>query len=74
MPPSDLHAQLLEAHARGETKELAGLYEAAADQAQTEEARGFFLTQAFVFALDAGTARAAILRQKLVELGREDLR
>ena len=49
-----LHQELLVAHADGDKHRLAELYERAADTADTDAAKYFFLTQAYVFALDCG--------------------
>lgn len=68
---SDLDASLLKAHARQDKPLLARLYEGAADAAAAGEEQGFFLTQAYIFALDAGLPEAAGLRARLVALGRE---
>ncbi len=76
MPPEagDLHDRLLAAHAAGDGPTLARLY---AEAAAREDARGapdaaaFFLTHAYVFALECGAADAARLRAELVARGRE---
>ena len=49
---SDLDARLLAAHAAGDTAALARLYTEAAQAEEDPDARGFFLTQAYVFALE----------------------
>lgn len=68
---SALDDRLLNAHAAGDIRALAALYEQAAD-AQTEtEAAAFFLTHAYVHALEAGLPAAARLRQRLIDMGRE---
>lgn len=70
----DLERKLLAAHAAGDLAALVDGYAAAADLA---EAAGdvnracFFLTHAWVFALEAGDARADRLRARLVAHGRE---
>ncbi|MBB95271.1 MAG: hypothetical protein CML68_11830 [Rhodobacteraceae bacterium] len=68
---SDLNARLLQAHAAGDHAALVGLYREAAGFEPDEGARGFFLTQAYVFALDCGDGCAADLRASLVAMGRE---
>ena len=68
---SDLNARLLQAHAAGDHAALVGLYREAAGFEPDEGARGFFLTQAYVFALDSGAPTAPELRDALVALGRE---
>jgi hypothetical protein len=67
---ADLDARLLAAHARDDRAALVGLYEEAADAVTSEVARGFYLTHAFIFALDLGDARAARLRDRLKAMGR----
>lgn len=69
---SGLDARLLAAHDRGDKRALADLYTQAAEQARTEDAAGFYLTQAYVFALDAGLRVAPDLRARLASMGRED--
>ena len=67
-------AAILAAHAAGDGVHLARLYAEAADLLETGgalDAACFFLTQAYIFALEAGSAEAAGLRVRLVEHGRE---
>ena len=65
---------LLAAHASGDHATLIRLY---TEQANTEEARGdidaacFYLTHAYVFALEQNHPAAADLRDRLVTQGRE---
>jgi hypothetical protein len=68
--PRDLNAALLSAHAANDLPRLVALYALAAEAAEPD-ASGFFLTQAYVLALDCGDARAAALRARLVAMGRE---
>ncbi|WP_146343981.1 hypothetical protein [Falsiphaeobacter marinintestinus] len=68
---SDLNSRLLEAHDRGDTAALVTLYMQAANQAKDQNAAGFFMTQAYVFALDTNDARLQDLRNWLVANGRE---
>lgn len=68
---SALDAALLAAHEARDLPALIGLYAEAADAAETETARGFYLTHAYVFALEHGDARAAELRRRLAGMGRE---
>lgn len=68
---SALHAQLLAAHTAGDTAELSRLYHLAAQNTQDPSAKRFFLTQAYVFALDAGLTDAGALRRALIDLGAE---
>lgn len=66
-----LDQALLAAHAQNDHLALIALYEHAAEATSNEPARGFFLTQAYVFALDTGDARADRLKEALVALGRD---
>ncbi|MFA8384345.1 MAG: hypothetical protein ACEPO2_01875 [Pelagibaca sp.] len=66
-----LDQALLDAHARSDIRSLIRLYHEAAKTAQDEQATGFFLTHAYVFALEAGDDRAADLKDALVRLGRD---
>ena len=68
---SDLDAALLAAHAAGDNRKLIELYKAAAEAADTPEQAAFYLTHAYVFALEAGDPVADTLHQRLVEMGRD---
>ncbi len=68
---SDLEARLLAAHTASDKHALVTLYEEAATAAKTPEAEGFFLTQAYVYALETGHPKAADLHQRLKTIGRE---
>lgn len=71
-----LHNQLLKAHECGDTAALARLYGQAADEAKNTddtEAMFFFLTQAYVFALDCGSPVAAAYNRRLAQHGRDVL-
>lgn len=76
MPPNDdLNARLLAAHAAKDRDALIELYALAGEQAGSEgraEACGFYLTHAYVFALEAGDPRAANLHARLKSAGREE--
>lgn len=75
MTPDELDAALLDAHAEGDGARLVSLYAAAADAAEAEgriDAACFFLTQAYVFALDNGDASASALHARLLARGREE--
>lgn len=63
-----LDAALLAAHAAGDRAALIGLYAEAAEAARGTAA-AFYLTHAFVFALEAGDARAPALKARLVAIG-----
>lgn len=67
---ADLDARLLAAHEADDRHALVALYEEAADTASGSDARGFYLTHAFVFALDAGDPRAPALKARLRAMGR----
>ena len=62
-----LDAALRAAHAAGDRAALIGLYEQAAEDAGP--AAAFFLTQAWVFALEAGDGRAEALETRLRGMG-----
>ena len=71
---SELQARLLAAHDRGDHSALVGLYRAAAEAAEgagNAGAVGFFLTHAYIFALETNHADAPALRARLVAMGRE---
>jgi hypothetical protein len=60
---------ILAAHAQADAGTLCDLYARAADRMAPDEA-AFFLTQAWIFALEAGDARAGTLEARLVAMGR----
>ncbi len=62
---SELDERLLDAHARDDRTALVDLYTQAADAENDVDAACFFLTHAFVFALEIGDARADDLRARL---------
>ena len=68
---SDLDQDLLAAHAAGDRAALVSLYTQAADEATDQDAACFYLTHAYVFALDCGHTETTVLRQRLVDAGRE---
>jgi len=68
---SDLNARILAAHAAGDGAALVTLYTEAADQAPDADSCGFFLTHAYIFALEAGHADAPALHARLKADGRE---
>lgn len=68
----DLDARLLAAHEASDQVALVALYTEAADMTEDDTARGFYLTHAFVFALELGDSRAENLRQRLIDMGREE--
>ncbi len=70
---SGLDARLLAAHAAGDDAALVGLYTQAADAAANVDTECFFLTHAYIFALEQGDTRADALRARLISHGRETL-
>lgn len=68
---TDLDSAMIRAHATGDRAALITLYTQAADRANTLDAACFFLTHAYVFALEAGAAEATALHTRLVTHGRE---
>lgn len=69
---SDLDARLLDAHMAGDRRALVALYRQAADAARQADARGFYLTHAYVYALEIGHPEIGALRNRLKEMGREE--
>ena len=67
----DLDTRLLDAHAREDKPTLVALYTEAAEGATSIEAEGFYLTHAYIFALDIGDPRAAALKARLVAMNRD---
>lgn len=68
---TDLGARLLAAHAAGDKKALVTLYGQAAEETQDADAAGFYLTHAYVFALELGHPDAPALHARLKADGRE---
>lgn len=68
---NDLDARMIAAHDAGDREALIGLYTEAADVANELDACCFFLTHAYVFALEAGAPQAKALHARLVAHGRE---
>ncbi|SLN60133.1 hypothetical protein [Pseudooctadecabacter jejudonensis] len=66
----DLNAALLAAHDAGDATTLVGLYTRAADIAADTDTACFFLTQAYIFALEVGDTRAGALKRRLSAEGR----
>ena len=67
-----LDAQLLAAHDGDDRFALIRLYTQAADITNDVDAACFFLTYAYVFALEVGAAEAAPLHARLKAHGREE--
>ncbi len=75
MDRAALDATLIAAHEAADHRRLVTLYAEAADQAEAAgdiDACCFFLTHAYVFALQTGAAEAPILHQRLLAHGREE--
>lgn len=71
-----LDAALLAAHDSGDQTALVGLYTTAGDWAEASgdiNAACFYLTHAFVFALEAGAPQAQPLNRRLAARGRARL-
>ena len=69
---SDLDERLLEAHGRDDRPALVTLYREAADASTDADAEGFYLTHAYVFALETNHASAPLLHARLKAAGREE--
>lgn len=70
-----LDTALIAAHEARAASDLVGLYTAAADRAEAEDrvdAACFYLTHAYVFALEAGHPAADVLHARLKLRGREE--
>jgi hypothetical protein len=70
-----LDGEILAAHERGDVTALSDLYRQAADRLERTgdiDAACFFLTQAYVFALEYGLPAARTLHGRLVSYGREE--
>lgn len=68
----ELEAQLLAAHEGDDRFALIRLYTQAADITNDLDAECFFLTYAYIFALEVGAAEAAPLHARLKAYGREE--
>lgn len=68
---NDLDARLIKAHEKGDRPALVALYQEAAQAAPTKDAAAFYMTHAYVFALEAGLDIAPALRDWLIDAGRE---
>ena len=70
-----LERELIAAHGSGDGDTLIGLYAAAADRAAASDdidRAAFFLTHAWIFALERGDERAKALRARLANWERVD--
>lgn len=66
-----LNAQLIAAHETNDIAALGALYTKAADQSGNIDQACFYLTHAYVFALERGDPSACVLRERLAAHGRE---
>ena len=67
---SDLDTRLLAAHAAGDQRALVTLYTEAADQSNDIDAACFYLTHAYIFALELGDPATPLRHLRLAEHGR----
>lgn len=67
---TDLDTRLLTAHEAGDRTRLIALYLEASACAEDDTAAAFYLTHAYVFALEAGDPRTAELKSRLEAAGR----
>ena len=67
----NLNDRLLAAHKACDHAALVALYTDAAAHSDDPDAAGFYLTHAYIFALETGHRDAAHLRAQLVAQGRE---
>ncbi|WP_342071255.1 hypothetical protein [Yoonia algicola] len=65
-----LHDRLLDAHARDDRTALIGLYTEAAEATPDLDAACFYLTHAYIFALEKGDPVSEVLYQRLKAKGR----
>ena len=73
MDQDALERALLSAHDAGDTEKLVHLYTFAGDRAEQRkdvDAACFYLTHAFVFALESGASEAVQLNMRLADYGR----
>ncbi|WP_297771009.1 hypothetical protein [uncultured Roseovarius sp.] len=67
----DLNAQMISAHEANDRRALIKLYAQAADSVNDLDTSCFYLTHAYVFALEAGAHEAHYLHARLKAHGRE---
>lgn len=65
-----LNDQLLAAHAQSDHPALVGLYTQAADATDDIDTACFYLTHAYIFALELGHADTGALHKRLAVFGR----
>ena len=68
---SALDKAMIAAHEARDHAALIRLYTQAADEANALDAACFYLTHAYIFALEAGAPEAPALHERLVQHGRE---
>jgi hypothetical protein len=68
---TDLNNSILAAHAEEDYLGLIGLYSQAAGLAESQDAECFFLTYAYVFALELGHDNQGALQTRLTAYDRE---
>lgn len=66
-----LEADLLKAHATDDLSAFVTLYTQAADHCDNTDRACFFLTQAWIFALEIDDPRAVALKARLINCGRD---
>ena len=71
MNARDLDARMISAHQANDRRALIKLYAEAADTVNDLDASCFYLTHAYVFALEAGAPEAQPLHIRLVAHGRD---
>ena len=67
----DLDAAIIAAHETGDLMRLVALYTQAAEHSACPDQCAFYLTHAHVFALESNHPDTALLRQRLIDRGRE---
>lgn len=67
-----LDQAMLAAHEDGDYDQLVRLYTQAAQEASTAQAQSFYLTHAYVFALESDHPMCNALKARLVALGSEE--
>lgn len=73
MTREELDAALIAAHDAGDAGRIAALFADAGDRAEAPDEACFFWTQAYVWALDAGSPLAYRMKSQLIAHGREQL-
>jgi len=68
---TDLNSRMIAAHKARDLHALVALYTEAANDCNNVDATCFFLTHAYIFALETGAPEASELHHRLVAQGRE---